>query len=60
MTLDLQAGGIQQPLPVRQLIRPHDVQERRANSLDRLTGVGDLFRNDMFILNLTLKSASHQ
>lgn len=42
VVLKVQAGGVQEPLPIGQLIRPHDVEEGRAQRLQLLTGIGDL------------------
>lgn len=41
--LELHPHGVQQPLPVGNLVGPHDVEEGRAQSVERLALVGDLW-----------------
>lgn len=40
----LHSCGIEQPLPIGQLVRPHDVQEGRAKSVKCLSSAGHLFK----------------
>lgn len=41
--LQLHPHGVQQPLPVGNLVGPHDVEEGRTQSVERLSLIGDLW-----------------
>lgn len=42
VALELQTGGVQEPLLIEQLVRPHDVEEGRAKRLQGLAGISNL------------------